>query len=101
MNNKTNHAMSENLDKDSLKAWYQANKTAADSIINDLRKQTYEAVMHIYAYTAQLLHQEFVVSQKDFPQLFSNHYTRVGVGDSISGIMALLIGALIPQRKIF
>lgn len=82
--------MKKDLDKESLEVWYQANKITADRIINDLRKQTYEAVMHIYAYTSRLLQLEHIVSQKDFPHLFSNHYTRVG--DSISGIMALLIG---------
>ena len=45
--------------------------------------------MHIYVYTVKHLQLEYVVSQKDFPHLFLNHYTRVGNG--ISGIMALLI----------
>lgn len=31
--------------------WYQANKITADRIINDLKKQSFEAVMHLYAYT--------------------------------------------------
>ena len=33
--------------------WYQANKITADRIINDLKKQSFEAVMHLYAYTAK------------------------------------------------
>lgn len=82
--------MNSEKDRQPVLDWYQTNKVAADHIINDLRKQTYEAVMHIYVYTAKHLQLEYVVSQKDFPHLFSNHYTRVGNG--ISGIMALLIG---------
>ena len=31
--------------------WYQTNKITADRIINDLKKQSFEAVMHLYAYT--------------------------------------------------
>ena len=58
--------------------WYQANKIMADRIINDLKKQSFEAVMHFYAYTAKSLKLEHIVSQKDFPILFSNNYTRVG-----------------------
>lgn len=58
--------------------WYQANKITADRIINDLKKQSFEAVMHFYAYTAKSLKLEHIVSQKDFPILFSNNYTRVG-----------------------
>lgn len=81
--------MNSEKDRQLMVDWYLANKVAADRIINDLRKQTYEAVMHMYAYTAKLLQLEYVVSQQDFPHLFSNHYTRVG--DNFSGIMALLI----------
>lgn len=58
--------------------WYQANKITADRIINDLKKQSFEAVMHFYAYTAKSLKLEHIVSQKAFPILFSNNYTRVG-----------------------
>ena len=58
--------------------WYQANKITADRIINDLKKQSFEAVMHLYAYTAKSLKLEHIVSQRDFPILFSNNYTRVG-----------------------
>jgi len=58
--------------------WYQTNKIAADRIINDLKKQSFEAVMHLYAYTAKSLKLEHIVSQRNFPFLFSNNYTRVG-----------------------
>ena len=64
--------------KGDLQIWYQANKVTADRIINDLKKQSFEAVMHFYAYTAKSLKLEHIVSQKDFPILFSNNYTRVG-----------------------
>lgn len=82
--------MLKNLNKEVLIDWYKDNKITADRIINDLRKKTYEAMMHIYAYTVKQLHLEYVVSQQDFPTLFSNNYTRVD--DTIIGIMALLIG---------
>ena len=58
--------------------WYQTNKITADRIINDLKKQSFEAVVHLYAYTAKSLKLEHIVSQRDFPILFSNNYTRVG-----------------------
>ena len=58
--------------------WYQANKITADRIINDLKKQSFEVIMHLYAYTAKSLKLEHIVSQRDFPILFSNNYTRVG-----------------------
>ena len=32
--------MGKDLDKESAEAWYQANKIAADRIINDLKKQS-------------------------------------------------------------
>lgn len=64
--------------KGDLLIWYQANKVTADRIINDLKKQSFEAVMHLYAYTAKSLKLEHIVSQRDFPILFSNNYTRVG-----------------------
>ncbi|MFC2654332.1 MAG: DUF6043 family protein [Segatella salivae] len=64
--------------KGDLQIWYQANKVTADRIINDLKKQSFEAVMHLYAYTAKSLKLEYIVSQRDFPILFSNNYTRVG-----------------------
>ena len=64
--------------KGDLQIWYQANKVTADRIINDLKKQSFEAVMHLYAYTAKSLKLEHIVSQRDFPILFSNNYTRVG-----------------------
>jgi len=54
--------MRKNHNKEDLIDWYKDNKITADRIINDLRKQTYEAVMHIYAYTAII---ENVV--RDFP----------------------------------
>lgn len=63
---------------DQLLYWYQANKITADRIINDLKKQSFEAIMHLYAYTAKSLKLEHIVSQRDFPILFSNNYTRVG-----------------------
>ena len=34
--------------------------------------------MHLYAYTAKSLKLEHIVSQRNFPFLFSNNYTRVG-----------------------
>ena len=37
--------------KGDLLIWYQANKVTTDYIINDLKKQSFEAVMHLYAYT--------------------------------------------------
>ena len=40
--------------------WYQANKITADRIINDLKKQSFEAVMHLYAYTAKSLKLEHI-----------------------------------------
>ena len=64
--------------KGDLLIWYQANKVTADRIINDLKKQSLEAVMHLYAYTAKSLELEHIVSQRNFPILFSNNYTRVG-----------------------
>ncbi len=64
--------------KEDLLIWYHANKITADRIINDLKKQSFEAVMHLYAYTAKSLKLEHIVSQRDFPILFSNNYTRVG-----------------------
>ena len=64
--------------KGDLQIWYQANKVTADRIINDLKKQSFEAVMHLYAYTAKSLKLEHIVSQRDFPIQFSNNYTRVG-----------------------
>lgn len=36
--------------KGDLLIWYQANKVTTDYIINDLKKQSFEAVMHLYAY---------------------------------------------------
>ncbi len=50
--------------KEDLLIWYHANKIMADRIINDLKKQSFEAVMHLYAYTAKLLKQEHIVSQQ-------------------------------------
>lgn len=64
--------------KGDLLIWYHANKVNADCIINDLKKQSFEAVMHLYAYTAKSLKLEHIVSQRNFPFLFSNNYTRVG-----------------------
>lgn len=75
--------------KGDLLIWYQANKVTADRIVNDLKKQSYEAVMHMYAYTAKSLRLENIVSQQDFPMLFSNNYTRVG--DTVAGAMAFLL----------
>ena len=70
--------MKNSIEKASVLAWYQNNKITADRIINDLKKQSFEAVMHLYAYTAKSLKLEHIVSQRDFPILFSNNYTRVG-----------------------
>ena len=75
---------------DQLLYWYQANKITADRIINDLKKQSFEAVMHLYAYTAKSLKLEHAVSQQEFPILFSNNYTRVG--DTIAAAIAFLLG---------
>ena len=81
--------------------WYQANKIMADRIINDLKKQSFEAVMHLYAYTAKSLKLEHIVSQRDFPILFSNNYTRVG-DTIVTAIVFLLsegnINFLCPNR---
>lgn len=74
---------------ESLIHWYNDNKVVADRIINDLRKTTCDGMMHIYGYTSGLLKLEHIVSQKDFPMLFSNNYTRVG--DTLCGIMAMLL----------
>lgn len=46
--------------KGDLLIWYQANKVTADRIINDLKKQSFEAVMHLYAYTAKSLKLEHI-----------------------------------------
>lgn len=81
--------MGKDLDKESAEAWYQANKIAADRIINDLKKQSFEGVMHLYAYTSKSNGAENIVSQHDFPILFSNNYTRVG--DTIVGAMVFLL----------
>lgn len=75
--------------KEDLLIWYHANKIMADRIINDLKKQSFEAVMHLYAYTAKLLKQEHVVSQQNFPLLFSNNYTRVG--DTLAAAITFLL----------
>ena len=72
-----------------LLTWYQTNKITADRIINDLKKQSFEAVMHLYAYTAKSLKLEHIVSQRDFPILFSNNYTRVG--DTIVAAIVFLL----------
>lgn len=81
--------------------WYQANKITADRIINDLKKQSFEAVMHLYAYTAKSLKLEHIVSQRDIPILFSNNYTRVG-DTIVTAIVFLLsegnINFLCPNR---
>ena len=81
--------------------WYQTNKITADRIINDLKKQSFEAVMHLYAYTAKSLKLEHIVSQRDFPILFSNNYTRVG-DTIVTAIVFLLsegnINFLCPNR---
>ena len=81
--------MGKDLDKESAEAWYQANKIAADRIINDLKKQSFEGVMHLYAYTSKSNGSENIVSQHDFPILFSNNYKRVG--DTIVGAMVFLL----------
>jgi hypothetical protein len=75
--------------KGDLLIWYQANKVTADRIINDLKKQTFEAVMHLYAYTAKSLKLEHIVSQQDYPFLFSNNYTRVG--DTLAAAVSFLL----------
>ena len=53
--------------KGDLLIWYHANKVTADCIINDLKKQSFEAVMHLYAYTAKSLKLEHIVSQRTSP----------------------------------
>ena len=45
--------------------------------------------MHLYAYTSKSNGSENIVSQHDFPILFSNNYTRVG--DTIVGAMVFLL----------
>lgn len=75
--------------KGDLLIWYQANKVTADRIINDLKKQSFEAVMHLYAYTAKSLKLEHIVSQQDYPFLFSNNYTRVG--DTLAAAVSFLL----------
>lgn len=35
--------------------WYQANKITADRIINDLKKQSFEAVMHLLCLYCQII----------------------------------------------
>ena len=69
--------------------WYQTNMITVDRIINDLKRQSFEAVMHLYAYTAKSLKLEHIVSQRDFPILFSNNYTRVG--DTIVAAIVFLL----------
>ncbi len=75
--------------KGDLLIWYQANKVTADRIINDLKKQSFEAVMHLYAYTAKSLKLEHIVSQQGYPFLFSNNYTRVG--DTLAAAVSFLL----------
>lgn len=72
-----------------LQQWYNANKITADRIINDLKKQSFEAVMHLYAYTAKSLKLEHIVSQQDYPFLFSINYTRVG--DTLAAAVSFLL----------
>ncbi|SFG71565.1 DUF6043 family protein [Prevotella sp. KH2C16] len=74
---------------DQLLYWYQASKITADRIINDLKKQSFEAVMHLYAYTAKSLKLEYIVSQQGYPFLFSNNYTRVG--DTLAAAITFLM----------
>lgn len=77
------------MKNEAILQWYDDNKTTVDRIINDLRKTSCAGMMHIYSYTSRQLKLTYTVSQKDFPMLFSNNYTRVG--DTLSGIMALLL----------
>ena len=45
--------------------------------------------MHLYAYTAKSLKLEHIVSQQDYPFLFSNNYTRVG--DTLAAAVSFLL----------
>lgn len=81
--------MLQEYNKDELVKWYGEHRNPADRIINDLARQAYEGVMHVYAYTAKLVGLDHIVSQQDFPTVFSNNYTRVR--DTLSGIQALLL----------
>jgi hypothetical protein len=80
----------QSYDKTALAGWYKANKNTADHIMNDLKKLSFEGVMHIYAYTSKMLQLKNTVSQQDFPSLFTNNYTRVG--DRLIGIKTMLLG---------
>lgn len=81
--------MTQVYNKEELSKWHNEHRNSADRIINDLTRQTYEGQMHVYAYTARLISLGHIVSQQDFPTVFSNNYTRVG--DTLSGIRALLL----------
>jgi len=49
-------------DKDALINWYKNNKNYTDHIINDLKKQTPEDVMHVYAYISKIFELEYIVN---------------------------------------
>lgn len=53
--------------------------------------------MHVYAIASKLLQLEYVVSQQDYPSVFSNNYTRVG--DTVTGIIAMLMHEWNPHLK--
>ncbi|MGI6224429.1 MAG: DUF6043 family protein [Prevotella sp.] len=71
-------------DIEDLSVWYHSHKHQVDRIINDSKKDSYESMMHVYGYAAKLLRLENVVSQEDFPEIFSNYYHHPLVGDSLS-----------------
>lgn len=76
-------------DINELAIWYKEHSTTANRIINDLKKNSHEGMMHVYAYTANLLGLEHIASQADFPTVFYNNYTRVG--DTILGLRTALL----------
>lgn len=78
-----------NNDINELAIWYRDHSTTANRIINDLKKSSHEGMMHVYAYTANLLGLEHTASQVDFPTVFSNNYTRVG--DTMLGLRTALL----------
>lgn len=65
--------MTQVYNKEELVNWYNEHRNSANRIINDLTRQTYEGVMHVYAYTAKLVGLDHIVSQQDFPTVFSNN----------------------------
>jgi hypothetical protein len=70
-------------ERNKLFAWYRNHKHKVDRIINDSKKDSYESMMHVYGYGAKLLRLEHVVSQEEFPGIFSNYYHYPLIGDSL------------------